>query len=104
MGEVLSYIEQHHHEPITVKHLTKLAGMSESTLMRTFRRVFGRSPIDHVIRVRIGRACQLLQRDDIRITEAAFQCGFTDSNYFSRQFHRVTGMSPREYRRRSPGR
>ena len=74
--------------------------MSESTLMRTFQRVMKRSPVDHVIRVRISRACQLLQRPETRITEVAFQCGFNDSNYFSRQFRKVTGLTPRQFRSR----
>lgn len=100
MGEVLSFIECHYREPISIRQLTKIAGMSESTLMRTFQRVMKRSPMDHVIRVRITRARELLLRGDVRITEAAFQCGFNDSNYFSRQFRKVTGMTPREFRAR----
>lgn len=101
MGDVLSFIEQHYQEPITIKQLCRQGHMSESTLMRCFRRVLGRSPIEHVIRIRIAHAEEaLLHRDDLRITDAAFECGFTDSNYFSRQFHRITGMSPRAYRAR----
>jgi AraC family L-rhamnose operon transcriptional activator RhaR/AraC family L-rhamnose operon regulatory protein RhaS len=101
MGDVLSFIEQHYREPITIEQLCKQGHMSESTLMRCFRRVLSRSPIEHVIRVRIAHAEDTLrQQDDLRITDAAFECGFTDSNYFSRQFRRVTGLSPRAYRSR----
>ena len=100
MGEVLSHIEQNCAEPITIRQLTRIAHMSESTLMRTFRRVLGRSPIEHVIRVRIQRAAEMLQQGDVRVTEAAFKCGFSDSNYFSRQFRKVMRTSPRVYRAR----
>ncbi len=104
LGEVLSFIEQHYREPVTVHQLARIAGMSESSLMRAFRRVLGRSPIEHVIRVRVQKAAEWLRRGDVRITEAAFHCGFSDSNYFSRQFRQVMGVSPREYRaRRSAG-
>jgi len=101
LGEVLSYIELHYRQPITVAQLTRIAHMSESSLMRQFRRVLSRSPIEHVIRVRVLKAAEQLQRGDVRVTEAAFACGFTDSNYFSRQFRRVMGTSPREYRTRT---
>jgi AraC-like DNA-binding protein len=100
MGEVLSYIDQHFREPITVRQLGRLAHMSDSTLTRAFRRVLGCAPVAHVIRVRVLRAAELLQRGDVRVTEAAFECGFSDSNYFSRQFRQVMGCSPREYARR----
>jgi len=100
MGEVLSYIEQRFREPITVPQLARIARMSESTLLRTFRRVLGRSPIEHVIRVRILHASELLQHGDVRVTEAAFECGFNDSNYFSRQFRKVMGVTPRHLRSR----
>ena len=100
LGEVLSYIELHYREPITVAQLTRMAHMSESSLMRQFHRVLSRSPIEHVIRVRILKAAEQLQRGDARVSEAALACGFTDSNYFSRQFRRIMGTSPREYRAR----
>ena len=99
LGEVLSYIEQHYDRPVTIADLTRMAAMSESTFMRTFRRVMGCSPIEHLIHVRIARASELLTRTDMRITEIAFACGFNDANYFSRQFRRVTGRSPRQFRR-----
>lgn len=104
LGETLSFIEQHYREPIAVRQLTRIARMSESSLMRAFRRVLGRSPIEHVIRVRVLKAAEWLRRGDVRVTEAAYNCGFGDSNYFSRQFRQVMGVSPREYRaRRRPG-
>jgi len=103
MGEVLSFIECHYREPISIRQLTKIAGMSESTLMRTFQRVMKRSPIDHVIRVRVSRACDLLRQPEARVTEVAFETGFQDSNYFSRQFKKITGATPREFRARHNG-
>jgi AraC-like DNA-binding protein len=98
LGQVLSFIEKHFAEPIRVSQLARLAHMSESSLLRTFRQVMGTSPLDHVIRVRIGKAMELLRHGDVRVTEAAFQCGFRDSNYFARQFRKVTGRTPRQFR------
>ncbi len=99
LGEALSYMEHHHAEPITVAQLARVAGMSRSSLMRAFAEVMGRAPIEHLLRLRISRACELLAADDLRVTDVALQCGFNDSNYFSRAFHKRKGMSPREYRR-----
>jgi AraC-like DNA-binding protein len=102
MGRLLSYMEEHYREPVTVRQLTQVAGMSESTLMRTFRNMMNRSPMDYLIRLRVARACDLLQHGDMRVTEVAYECGFNDSNYFSRQFRRIMGKTPRQYRRAQP--
>jgi len=99
IGEVLSHIDRHYGEPLTVDDLCEIADMSESSLARTFHDVVGRPPMDYVIRVRISKAAKLLARSALRVTEIAFRCGFSDSNYFSRRFRSATGRSPRDYRR-----
>ena len=99
LGEVLSFMERNLQEQITVAQLASIASMSTSTLTRRFRRVVHRSPIEHLLRLRIDRARQLLQNPGLNITEVSLRCGFTDSNYFSRQFKVIVGRSPREYRR-----
>ena len=50
------------------------------------------------IELRIARAAHLLQTTDKNITETAFECGFEDSNYFSRQFRKIMGITPRLYK------
>lgn len=99
IGQVLSYIEKHFAEPLRIAQLAKLACMSESSLLRAFQKILSTTPLDHVIRVRIDKASELLRHDNVRITEAAFQCGFRDSNYFARQFRKITGRSPRQFQR-----
>jgi len=99
LSEVLSYIEEHYAEAITIKKLCQIAGASESSLTRACHKILGRSPIEHLIRVRVGHAANLLRRTDFQITEIAFQCGFNDSNYFARVFSRIMGQTPREYRK-----
>jgi len=101
LEEVMSYIEAHYAEPITIADLTRIAGASESTLTRQFHKVVGRSPIEHVLRVRVERAAGLIRRSDLRITEIAYECGFSDGNYLARQFVRIMGVSPSEYRRQN---
>jgi len=101
ISEVLSYMEHHYDAPLTLEDLTKVAHMSQTSLMRTFREVMGRSPIDYLIRLRVSKASQLLASGDVRVTEAALQVGFSDSNYFSRQFRKVMGIPPREYARKA---
>lgn len=100
VGEAIGYLESRLAEPIALGELAKVAHMSESSLLRAFKRATGRSPIDYHLRLRVGRACDLLRLEHRSITEIAYEVGFTDSNYFTRQFRKTMGMTPRDYRKR----
>ncbi|MDP4625336.1 MAG: helix-turn-helix domain-containing protein [Akkermansiaceae bacterium] len=100
IGEALSHLERNIHHEIDLEELASIANMSQRSFLRVFQSATGASPLAWVIGQRINRACSLLRRTDRRITEIAFDVGFNDSNYFTRQFRKVTGFSPREYRLR----
>ena len=102
ISRVLGHMEQHYAEPLTVKQLARIAGMSESSFMRRFRETIGRSPIDYLIQARIRKACDLLRGETVlKLQDVAMRCGFDDGNYFSRRFRLVTGYAPRAYREAS---
>lgn len=100
VGEVISTIETRYQEPLTLNYLAKSAHLSVNHLLRLFKEATGQSPIDYLIRFRINKARELLAGTDLTVTEIGFKTGFSDSNYFARQFKKVTGVSPREYRKR----
>jgi len=100
MGEVISYLERHYAEEIDLAGLAVVAGTSERNLLLLFREATGRSPIDYLIRLRMGRACELLCTTTLTVTAIADLVGFNDSNYFTRQFRQTTGTTPTAYRKR----
>jgi AraC family L-rhamnose operon transcriptional activator RhaR/AraC family L-rhamnose operon regulatory protein RhaS len=100
IAKVLSHLETHYDEPLHLDELARMAHMSPRNFLRTFQTATGRSPIAHLIQLRINRAEELLRRDEASITDIAFRVGFSDSNYFTRQFRKLVGVSPRAYRRR----
>ncbi len=99
IGKTLAFIETAYHRRITLDELAKMAKMSKSSLIREFKRLTGRTPVDYLLSIRLAKAAELLTAGDATIGEAALRCGFTDGNYFARQFKRATGLPPREYRR-----
>ncbi|MFH1477056.1 MAG: AraC family transcriptional regulator [Verrucomicrobiota bacterium] len=104
LGQALSYIESHYGEPVTLGQMARSAGMSPSTLQRVFRRSFQTSPIDYLIGVRVQKSLDFLAAGELNVTETAFRVGFTDSNYFARQFRKRMGLSPRDFRRKAGSR
>ena len=98
IDSVLGRMECEYQKPWRVDELCRLAGMSRSTFLRTFERAIGHTPIDYLIRLRVAAAMALLTSTQQSVTEIAFQTGFSDSNYFSRQFRRITGKTPSRHR------
>ncbi|HCN76741.1 MAG TPA: hypothetical protein DIT13_06055 [Verrucomicrobiales bacterium] len=86
------------HEPIRVAELAALAGMSESHFSRQFKAFVGTSPIDWLRRERINQAKRRLAESDDAVKEIARQAGYTDQFFFSKDFKRMTGLTPSQFR------
>lgn len=100
LGEALSFLERHIQDDVKLDKLASIAHMSRRSFLRVFQSATGTSPLAWLIEQRISRACGMLRHTDKPITEIAFEVGFNDSNYFTRQFRKATGFSPRDYRLR----
>lgn len=100
LGAAISHLENHFTEEISIPTLAKLAHLSERHFHRSFRDATGLTPLDYLIRRRILKACELLRASDASITDIAFGVGFQDSSYFTAQFKKAIGVTPREFRKR----
>lgn len=98
LSRTLAFMDRHPDRPMTLDGLATMAGLSRRSFCRAFRRAMGTSPMDYLARQRISRAAELLRRTDAAVTEIAMACGFTDSNYFARQFRQIMGTTARSYR------
>lgn len=99
IAEAIIHIEQNYTQPLGLEELAEIAEMPKRSFLRDFRNAMGTSPISYLIQFRIRRAAELLRGTDRGITQIAFDVGFEDSNYFTRQFKKQQGVSPREYRK-----
>lgn len=93
-----SHIEEHFRSVITPRALAEVSGVTDRHVRRLFLTHYGMNPTDYQLRLRVHAAAQELAESDDAVTAIAFRCGFTDSNYFSRCFRSVFGISPRDYR------
>lgn len=99
VARAVEYIDRNFREEITVDALAHAAAMSKRNFYRLFRQTLGLTPNAHLKQVRLTRASEMLRLTEATITEICYDCGFTDSNFFSREFRRTHGMSPTTYRR-----
>lgn len=98
ISKAISLLNSSYDKQWTLEDLCKISHMSKSKLMSSFKDATGHTPIQYLIKRRIEKAKQLLEKTDLAITDIAYNIGFSDSNYFSRQFHKLVGKSPIQYR------
>jgi len=87
-------------ESLLVRDLAAEAGLSRSQFERQFVHLFGTTPREYLVRVRVYAACRLLVETDDNVTQIAMQTGFYDHSHFCRTFRRIMGISPGLFRRR----
>ncbi len=96
---VLTYIDEHYMQPITLEELAGLADMSVSHFCRYFKSLIHKSPIDYLIYYRVERACYLFATTQMTLMEVMYQCGFNDSSYFIHIFKKHKGITPKKYKK-----
>lgn len=94
----VAFLQQNFARPLSRWEIADGIGVSEDYLSRVFKGELGISPWNYLNRYRISRARELLRVTDDSINQISRRVGFTDPAYFSRVFHRLTGVSPRVYR------
>ena len=83
----------------TLEKMAKKCYLSVSSFRQQFKRFTGTSPAAWLLNTRLDRTAKLLKSSDMPISELAGKCGFSDSNYFSRQFKKAFNVSPRDFRK-----
>lgn len=95
---MLSYIQEHIQEELTIAVIAQSAAISESECLCCFRDMLGTTPIRYVRQLRIQRSVELLESTDLKISEIGALCGFQEMSYFSKSFRDAKGCTPKEYR------
>ncbi|MBA4387120.1 MAG: hypothetical protein C0404_04005 [Verrucomicrobia bacterium] len=86
-------------ETVSVGDLAAVAGLSESRFKAKFREQIGIPPGEYVMRQRVHRAKDLLEKTSRSITEIAHSLGFSSSQYFANVFRRFMLVKPSDVRK-----
>lgn len=95
---IKKYIDQHYVEPITLQSMGEALHISPYYLSHVFKQMSGYSPVQYLLRRRIGEAQTLLITTDLSITRIAEMVGYDTQSYFNLQFTKNVGMPPNKYR------
>ena len=100
LRRVLDYIAANIEDDITLVNLAGIAGYSLFHFARKFTLAMGIAPHRYISRMRLEKAMAELAAGKLPLAEIALNAHFSSQASFTRAFHRATGMTPKEYRRR----
>ncbi len=95
---VYSYSMQHFSEKIEIHEVAQLVGMTDTAFCRFFRKSTSKSYIQYLIELRIAMACKYILSEDSGLADIAFRTGFGSMTNFIKQFKKIMGMTPSEYK------
>lgn len=82
----------------TMSDLARIAHLSERQLARVYRNAYGKTPLTHLVLLRVQEMSRLLRETDLSIGEVAQSVGWRSRSHASETFRKATGISPQRYR------
>lgn len=98
--KILHYINKHYSEIENIQQIAEKFFITKYHLCRTFKGATNISVIEYLNRVKVKKACTLLENTEKSITEICTDCGFNSSVYFCKLFKKLMNMTPSQYRER----
>lgn len=97
---IARHLSRHIHEPFSAEELEKVFFLSYKHMAAVFKKSRSQTMQSYHHRLRMEEGARLLQETLLPVGEISEKLGFADQLYFSRCFHRFTGLSPTAYRRK----
>lgn len=97
--DVYDYMNQYYKKPFSLKELAKQYAFHPAHIIRCVKREYGYTPVQLLLRIRIEKAKKLLQIKAESVGNIAQAVGFSDAAYFTKQFKKIAGLTPHEYRK-----
>lgn len=82
---------------LSIEELSQQMCMSRSTLYNKILSLTGETPVEYVRSVKLTKALMLLEKSDMKISQIAYEVGFSSPNYFSRAFKAKYQISPTDF-------
>jgi len=96
-SQVKQYIQAHFHGAITLETVAGVVNLSPNYFSNLFKQEFGETFIDYLTKIRLKKAKELLEKNELSLKEISFMVGYKDPNYFSRVFKKHYQISPSHF-------
>ncbi len=99
VSKIHKYIRAHLYEKIALEEIAQHLKLNQSHICRHFKQETGVTIVEHINASKIKETKRLLASTNLTIVEISTRLGFSSQNYFHTLFHKVTGLTPTEFRR-----
>lgn len=96
--EAITFMEQNYQRNLTVEAIAEVCKLDRSYFSKLFKERKGCPPQEFLIRMRLGKAAELMKTTSISISDIAASVGYPNQLHFSRSFKQRYGVSPRKWR------
>ncbi|MFH1824858.1 MAG: extracellular solute-binding protein [Candidatus Firestonebacteria bacterium] len=100
-SNTINFLEENLHKPLKLTTVSDFLKLSPFHLSRVFKKETGKTIFEYLTYLRIEKSKKLLKDIRLNVNEASMRCGFKNTNYFSKVFKKINGLSPSEYRKSS---
>lgn len=98
MSQIAEYMELNYQKPFIQSEYARLFYINKDYMSRKFTNTFHVSMLTYLNQIRIRHAKELLGDNSLKIQDIAYAVGFKDEKYFAKQFKKLTGATPGDYR------
>lgn len=97
VDKVVTYVDHYYFKNLSLKFVADLFHYNNAYLGKIFKKQVGKYFSDYLHEVRIKNAKKLLKQEKYKVYEIAELVGYSNSDYFYKNFKEYVGMSPKEY-------
>ena len=101
VNRAINYLNKNLDQKLSLNQLAEEVGYSPTYLTTIFKKETNYSPISYYSHLKILKACEYLDYTNMKVKEISFKLGYTDPYYFTKDFTKKMGRSPRNYRNRA---
>ncbi|WP_224429230.1 AraC family transcriptional regulator [Pediococcus acidilactici] len=98
--KILLYVDENFASGLTISQIAANNNVDRSYLYKLFQRYLGKKPSQYVHQLKLQKACSLLRKSSLNITQISQECGFSSSAYFTNVFAKEMNSTPLKYRNR----
>jgi AraC-like DNA-binding protein len=98
IGLINKFVAENYHRNIHLSEIAGIAGLTESSFSRFFKKVTGKTFINFLNEYRVHKSCALLSNKNYNIADVMYKTGFSEASHFTRVFKKHAHETPRSYR------